>query len=79
MKSNKFQIDPETITWDCPVNPAWEYTEIWHQLQKAKKDLGDILNLMQKIDKPNDNDDRQMRLLIRSVQSRLEYTVHIVS
>lgn len=79
MKSDeKFKINPEEITWACP-DPSWEYSEIWHQIQAAKKQLEEILGKLEKTDKPTLESDRQVKKLICTTQSRLEYTVDILS
>ncbi len=77
-RDEKFRINPETITWACP-DPAWEYSEIWHQIQAAKKQLEEILGKLEKTDKPTLESDKQIKRLIRTVHSRLDYTVDILS
>lgn len=78
MKDEKFRINPEAINWACP-DPSWEYSEIWHQIQAAKKQLDEILATLEKTEKPTLQSDKQIKKLIRTVEARLEYTVDILS
>jgi hypothetical protein len=75
---NKFQINPEEITWACP-DPTWEYAEVWHQLQQSKKELDALLINIQDIDSPTLESDKQLRVGIKTVKSRLEFVADILS
>jgi hypothetical protein len=75
---NKFEINPEGITWACP-DPTWEYTEVWHQLQQSKKELDILLANIQDFDCATLESDKQLRAGIKTIESRLNFVADILS
>lgn len=78
MEENRLIKQLLDADWAIP-DPAWTYSELYNQLQQAKKQLVDLIASMSEIEKATPESDRAVREALDEIGQQLNRTRGMLS